>query len=598
MNKVLHSFHIPVMGTGYTIDSPLKVARFGIDSVVSIIDHRLIETMREYYSKLFNKDFIPIDDKEDDSRARRITAYLDFMDQTVKDQFDVLSNEKFEAGTEITKYFEMLPPSSPLSIEYEQMLNSTSERKEKEAALRKKMQTGSIDVNVMTKIDKVNLDSERRALPVEYNDAHAAIRGFVKSSINSSVVLSAGLNPRLYGYIAMFPEFFANKLGEFQKRIVLKVSDFRSAMVQGKFLAKKGLWISEFRIESGLNCGGHAFATEGYLLGSILKEFKVRKEELLSTLYDLYTNSLEALSLPIPQRPTTHFSAQGGVGNWEEQQLLLNEYDIDSVGWGSPFLLVPEAVNIDAETLQLLINSQEQDFYISDMSPLGVRFNTVKGTSAELGRQARIDAGRPGSPCYKEHLVANKEYTEEPICTASRQFQKKKIAALKTEIIDKDALQKAIQKVTEKTCLCVGLGNGALIDAKAKLYKGMTGVVVCPGPNLAYFSREVSLRQMVDHIYGRVNISTVENRPHMFVKELRMYVQFLKEKIEESSEIISQKQEAYFQSFSENLSDCIGYYNELIGSLPSRFESTSERVREELALLTGQLKSLPIHMKS
>ena len=27
-----HTFHIPVMGTGYTIDTPLKVAHFGISS--------------------------------------------------------------------------------------------------------------------------------------------------------------------------------------------------------------------------------------------------------------------------------------------------------------------------------------------------------------------------------------------------------------------------------------------------------------------------------------------------------------------------------------------------------------------------------------
>jgi len=30
-----HSFHIPVMGTGFTIDTPLKVARYGISSVIS-----------------------------------------------------------------------------------------------------------------------------------------------------------------------------------------------------------------------------------------------------------------------------------------------------------------------------------------------------------------------------------------------------------------------------------------------------------------------------------------------------------------------------------------------------------------------------------
>ncbi len=58
---------------------------------------------------------------------------------------------------------------------------------------------------------------------------------------------------------------------------MLKVSDFHSAAVQGKFLAKRGLWVSEFRIESGLNCGGHAFATKGQLLGPILEEFQQKR---------------------------------------------------------------------------------------------------------------------------------------------------------------------------------------------------------------------------------------------------------------------------------------------------------------------------------
>ena len=37
-----HTFHIPVMGTGFTLDTPLKVAHLGIDSVVSIVDDVLI----------------------------------------------------------------------------------------------------------------------------------------------------------------------------------------------------------------------------------------------------------------------------------------------------------------------------------------------------------------------------------------------------------------------------------------------------------------------------------------------------------------------------------------------------------------------------
>lgn len=128
----------------------------------------------------------------------------------------------------------------------------------------------------MTKLDKDNF-YEGDQLPVEYNDAHAALRGFAMSNLESSMVLSAGMNPRLYGYLEQFNDFYPDEKGYIKKKIVLKVSDYRSALIQGKFLAKKGIWISEFRIESGLNCGGHAFATDGFLMGPILEELKDKR---------------------------------------------------------------------------------------------------------------------------------------------------------------------------------------------------------------------------------------------------------------------------------------------------------------------------------
>ena len=144
----------------------------------------------------------------------------------------------------------------------------------------------------MTKIDKDNFIKEEQ-LPVEFNDAHASLRGFANSNLTSSVVLSAGMNPRLYAYFENFPVFYPDANNKLQKKIILKVSDFRSAMIQGNFLAKKGLWVSEYRIESGLNCGGHAFATDGYLLGPILEEFKQKKEQLIQSAHELMVKSLE-----------------------------------------------------------------------------------------------------------------------------------------------------------------------------------------------------------------------------------------------------------------------------------------------------------------
>ena len=78
-----------------------------------------------------------------------------------------------------------------------------------------------------------------------------------KDAVAVTSRLAAGFNRRLYAYIEQFKDFYADAKGEIKKKIILKVSDFRSTIIQGKFLAKKGLWVSEYRIESGLNCGGH-----------------------------------------------------------------------------------------------------------------------------------------------------------------------------------------------------------------------------------------------------------------------------------------------------------------------------------------------------
>ena len=101
---------------------------------------------------------------------------------------------------------------------------------------------GSIDVNIMTKLDKANYKNDEH-LSNEYNDAHASLRGFANSNLDSSLILSAGMNPRLYGYLENFEDFFPDENGNIKKKIVIKVSDYRSALIQGKFLAKKGLWV-------------------------------------------------------------------------------------------------------------------------------------------------------------------------------------------------------------------------------------------------------------------------------------------------------------------------------------------------------------------
>ena len=110
----VHTFHIPVMGIGFTIDTPMKVAQYGISSVISLGDDMLIEKMRELYSGEFNISFQPISDKIDDFRAKRITAYLNLMDKIVREKFEELKNSVLKEDGELKKYIEMLPDFSDL----------------------------------------------------------------------------------------------------------------------------------------------------------------------------------------------------------------------------------------------------------------------------------------------------------------------------------------------------------------------------------------------------------------------------------------------------------------------------------------------------
>lgn len=582
------------MGTGYTIDTPIRVAHYGISSVISIIDHRLTEQMREYYSNKYDLEFTAIPESEEDSRAKRITAYLNLVQKVVHTKFEALRNSSFEPGTEITKYFDMLSNDSVLHNQYVRMLTYSGERRIiAEEDLRKLIHPGSIDVNIMTKIDGANKSSSGEDLPVEFNDAHAALRGFANSDLASSVVFSAGLNPRLYGYISEFADFFPNELGIIKKKVVLKVSDYRSALIQGKFLAKKGIWVSEFRIESGLNCGGHAFATDGFLLGPILNEFKENKSSLISTQYSIYTDALVAMNKPLPEHePEVLITVQGGVGDSTEQDFLLKTQGVDSIGWGSPFLLVPEAVSIDSQSLHLLSHAKEDDYYLSEVSPLGVSFNTVKGNTADIERLDRIANGKPGAPCVKKHLAFNTDYTEDPICTASLKFQKKSIDDLMAKNLSENDFKRAFEKITEKMCLCVGLGNPSQIEKGMSLNKGTIGSAICPGPNTAYFSKIVTLKEMIDHIYGKTNIISFKNRPNMFIKELQLYISYLKRTISDSVFDASVKQDRYILKFISNLNDGINYYEVMFEEMKEHLKDVSDRALSELSEIKSELEKL------
>jgi hypothetical protein len=591
MNSYQHTFHIPVMGTGHSLDTPIRVAHFGISSVMSIIDDMLIEKMRKFYSQKFDFPYRTIPRFEKEARSKRITAYLDLVQEIVRVNMEAIKSLPFFARNDKQKYFEMLPDESPLKKDYRLMLTLQPgpERDAMQRDLTDRMHPGSIDVNIMVKLDGHHLAQYGSHTSDEISDAKAALKGFADSSLKSSLVFSAGLNQSLFTYMAQFRDFYRNVTGEIKKRIILKVSDFRSALIQGRLLAKKGMEVFEFRIESGLNCGGHAFASNGILLPTLLQEFRQKRDELVAEFRPMVRKFYADMGWQYPEaadhgRPLV--TVQGGIGTFGETQRLREQFGMDMTGWASPFLLVPEATCVDDATRELLRAAKEEDLYLSDVSPLGIAFNNVRNSGSEIHTATTAAEGMPGSPCPKGFLVSNTEFTEAPICVASTEYQIKKLAHIKSLDIPEEEKRVKTEEVLAKTCLCEHLGNGAMIALGIVPVRNHPQAI-CPGPNIAWFNRIYTLQEMVDHIYGRGPSLVPSERPHMFAKEITMYVDYFEKLVDRCEYSVRETKliREFYSNMEASLDYCLivaeeqPYENENLASIPSCVEQQRERLR-------------------
>src|SRR5690606_19169780 len=180
---------------------------------------------------------------------------------------------------------------------------------------------------------------------------------------------------------------------------------------------------------------------------------------------------------------------------------------------------------------------------------------------------------------------------EDTICTASREYQNLKIKQIEEKGGAPEDVAAEIAAVTEKDCLCEGLGASAILAKNEQPAHKLKAVAICPGPNLAFFSGIFSLREMVDHIYDRRNILNQVPRPHMFVNELHLYLKYLKDEISKSRRNMSRKQEQYFQNFRDNLFSGISYY-ELLNSLINQNENLIREMKKQLLTAKRSLQSL------
>ena len=427
---MVHKIHIPVMGICYTADTPIRVAHLGITSVISLVDDGLLEEYRMAYAERLGLDL----GSPQTTRIGRIRSYLDFVADEVERKFTRLCACRFDGGSDKDLYFLMLPLDSRLRVEYDGIFAKTGlARIAAEAALTEKMEPGEIQANIM-----VGLNHEEAAFD--------AVRGFAASKVSGALVLSAGVNLSVFEEIAKCKDFYRTGTRPPKKKIILKVSDYRSALVQGRYLAKKGLEVYEYRIESGVNCGGHAFFESKKLLLDVVREFVEKRKELFET-----TCSMIAANVPVqgilPPPSPARITAQGGLCAPEDIAQVLS-LGIDGVGVGTPFLLVPQATSVDKETRRLLASAKPEDVCISHASPLGIPFvNLQTSTAARICEQKIQEyfapesekSGslelKPGFPCRQHYLCQNIPGFDHPVCMASREYVMHRLAEI-------DALEK------------------------------------------------------------------------------------------------------------------------------------------------------------
>ena len=192
-------------------------------------------------------------------------------------------------------------------------------------------------------------------------------------------------------------------------------------------------------------------------------------------------------------------------------------------------------------------------------------------------------------------MALSKEYDAKGTCSASKKYQDLKLdeLELQKEALSPEIFQKKKNSITEKACLCVGLANASYLENDIKIKGQAQGVIICPGPNMAYFDHEVSLSEMVKHIYGKASVMKAENRPNLYVKELKMYLDYLKNEIECVSDEITAGQIKKWHAFKNNLMIGIGYYEDLFSN-NSFFEKTKKEILNQFDSYKLELTKIEI----
>ncbi len=150
--------------------------------------------------------------------------------------------------------------------------------------------------------------------------------------------------------------------------------------------------------------------------------------------------------------------------------------------------------------------------------------------------------------------------------------------------------ERLCREIVEKTCICDHLGNGALI-ALGIVKEKNAPQSICPGPNIAWFNKTYTLKEMVDHIYGRGPSLVSPERPHMFAKEIVMYVDYFEKLVTHCT--YTRKEIKTLKEFNNNLEGsmdfCLNiaqeppYEGENLASIPPCVDRQRDRLRSMYA---------------
>ena len=111
------------------------------------------------------------------------------------------------------------------------------------------------------------------------------------------------------------------------------------------------------------------------------------------------------------------------------------------------------------------------------------------------------------------------------------------------------------------------------------------------GQTLRTLRKSRRLEEMIGHIYGRLSLITNQHRPHMLIRELMLYVEYLRKETTLFSLNLSARRPNYFREFRENLLAGISFYRELADQFASE---KKRRFFDHLKEIQAQIEYLAL----